>query len=164
MDNIDTSKKISGVSVNGVNMQFDASVDANIKAENIKDGVSILGVEGTFEGGTLQTKQISIGRNGTTVVLPDNGFFGLEKVEIITDVQPSDNAIYGVSWTNDATTTMTRTDDAEDMTYAISGGRVASDFDNVFPYNQMKRTTIDGNVFVYVPAMFLELQLTKITR
>ena len=65
--------------------------------------------------------------------------------------------IYGVEWVNDDTTTMTRTDDAQNMAYAISNGRIASDFDNVFPYNQMRRTTIDGNVFVYVPAMYFRV-------
>lgn len=65
--------------------------------------------------------------------------------------------IYGVSWTNDATTTMTRTDDAVEMTYAISNGKVTSDFDKVFPYNQMKRQVIDGNTFVYIPAMYFRV-------
>lgn len=154
---IDTTKKVTGISVDGSNMQFDASIDANIVAGNIKKNVSILGVTGSFEGGTLQSKTVNITRNGTTVVLPDSGYFGLQRVEINTDVQESTGEIYGVEWDNDSTTTMTRTDDATNMTYAISNGRIASDFDNVFPYNQMKRTTIDGNVFVYVPAMYFRI-------
>lgn len=73
--------------------------------------------------------------------------------------------IYGVEWVNDATpdTTMTRTDDATNMTYAISNGKVASDFDNVFPYALMKRVTIqndynEDNVFVYVPSMWFRIK------
>lgn len=156
---IDTTKKVNGISVNGTNLQFDSGIDENILPSNIKEGVSILGVNGTFKGGALQTKQITITRNKTTIIEPDNGYFGLEKLEIITNVSGggASSQIYGVSWTNDGTTTMIRTDDAVEMTYAISGGKVASDFDNVFPYNQMKRTTIDGNVFVYIPAMYFRI-------
>jgi hypothetical protein len=65
--------------------------------------------------------------------------------------------IYGVTWVNDASTSMTRTDDAVGMSYTISSGKVASDFDNVFPYNQMKRQVIDGNTFVYVPSMWFRV-------
>lgn len=157
---IDTTKKVNGISVNGTNMNFSSSIDSNILPSNIKEGVSILGVDGTFKGGTLQNKTINITRNKTTIVTPDDGYYGLGQVEITTRVQGgggTSSAIYGVSWENDGTTTMTRTDDAVEMTYAISNGKVASDFDNVFPYNEMKRTTIDGNVFVYVPAMFFRI-------
>lgn len=157
---IDTTKKVNGISVNGTNMNFSSSIDSNILPSNIKEGVSILGVDGTFKGGALQNKTINITRNKTTIVTPDDGYYGLGQVEIITKVQGgggTSSAIYGVSWENDGTTTMTRTDNAVEMTYAISNGKVASDFDNVFPYNEMKRTTIDGNVFVYVPAMFFRI-------
>lgn len=157
---IDTTKKVNGISVNGTNMNFSSSIDSNILPSNIKEGVSILGVDGTFKGGALQNKTITITRNKTTLVKPDNGYYGLGQVEIVTNVQGgggTSSAIYGVAWTNDGTTTMTRTDDAVEMTYAISNGKVASDFDNVFPYNEMKRTIIDGNVFVYVPAMFFRI-------
>lgn len=157
---IDTTKKVNGISVNGTNMNFSSSIDSNILPSNIKEGVSILGVDGTFKGGALQNKTINITQNKTTIVTPDDGYYGLGQVEIITKVQGgggTSSAIYGVSWENDGTTTMTRTDDAVEMTYAISNGKVASDFDNVFPYNEMKRTTIDGNVFVYVPAMFFRI-------
>ena len=67
--------------------------------------------------------------------------------------------VYGVSWTNDETTTMTRTDNAVNMTYSIntSTGKVTSDFDKVFPYNQMKRQVVGGNTFVYVPKMWFRV-------
>lgn len=65
--------------------------------------------------------------------------------------------IYGVTWVNDASTSMTRTDDAVGMSYTISSGKVASDFDKVFPYNQMKRQVIDGNTFVYIPKMYFRV-------
>lgn len=73
--------------------------------------------------------------------------------------QPVSNKIYGVSWSNGSSTTMTRTDDAIEMTYLMdtSTGKVVSDFDHVFPYNQMKRQVINGNTFVYVPAMWFRV-------
>lgn len=67
---------------------------------------------------------------------------------------------YGVSWTNDTTTTMERTDDAVGMTYAInsSTGTIASDFDDVFPWSEAKVETDDnGNVMLHMPAMWFRI-------
>ena len=122
-------------------------------------GLSSDSVSMKIQAGKLQTKTIEITNNGTKTITPDDGYIGFEKLEIKTKVAGGggSSAIYGVSWTNDATTTMTRTDDAAEMTYAISNGKVASDFDHVFPYNQMKRQVIDGNTFVYIPAMYFRI-------
>lgn len=70
--------------------------------------------------------------------------------------------IYGVEWTNNTSTTMTRTDDAVGMTYDMQSDSnynwIRSDFDYVFPFNQMTRTTINGNTFVYVPSMWFRIK------
>lgn len=42
-----------------------SAIDANIQAGNIKDGVSILGVTGTYAGGVTPTGTINITSNGT---------------------------------------------------------------------------------------------------
>ena len=42
-----------------------SAIDSNIQPENIKQGVSILGVEGTLSGGTTPTGTIEINLNGT---------------------------------------------------------------------------------------------------
>ena len=112
-------------------------------------GLSVNGTDVTIQAGKTQSKTLEITRNGTKVIVPDEGFIGLDRLEIKTAVEggAGSSDIYGVSWTNDETTTMTRTDNATEMTYAISNGKIASDFDNVFPYNQMKREEIDGNFF-----------------
>ena len=69
---------ISRVTVNAV----DNTIDQNIQAGNIKEGVTILGVEGTFQGGTLQAKQT----DSSTVIqtlTPDEGYFGLSSVVVL---------------------------------------------------------------------------------
>ena len=74
----------------------------------------------------------------------------------------SDDPIYGVSWTNDESTTMTRTDDATDLTYSISisYGTIASDFNGVFPWTQASIVTDDNdNVFLQMPEMYFRVDV-----
>lgn len=59
----------------------DASIDSNIQAGNIKNGVTILGVQGTFAGGTLQSKSADSSTVSQTVT-PDSGNYGLSSVII----------------------------------------------------------------------------------
>ncbi|MCR5112725.1 MAG: hypothetical protein K6A63_02180 [Acholeplasmatales bacterium] len=67
--------------------------------------------------------------------------------------------ILGVSGLYDSATTLTRTDNAVGLSYAFdsSTGAISSDFDNEFPYNEMERVTMDGNVMVKVPAMYFRI-------
>lgn len=67
--------------------------------------------------------------------------------------------IYGVSWVNDTTTTMTRTDDATEMTYAIqsSDGSIASDFNDAFPWNETAILTLDAGQFLKFPDMYFRV-------
>jgi hypothetical protein len=119
---------------------------------------------GVFTQGDLQPATYAIS------VADMDGFDTPEPVEVVVEENTQNSAIityleksltkpvYGVSWVNDASTTMTRTDDAVGMTYSITDGKVTSDFDHVFPYNQMKRQVIDGNTFVYVPEMWFRVE------
>lgn len=68
---------LSSVTVNAVT----SSIDQNIQAGNIKSGVSILGIDGTFEGGTLQSKTVSSSTTQQTVT-PDAGNYGLSQVVV----------------------------------------------------------------------------------
>ena len=94
---------LSSVTVKSVT----SSVDENIKPENIKQGVSILGVEGTVKSSDYNAKtipitnklngngsfveyiteltEVNIGDNQTTLMRLFNGFKGLEKYTIIGD-------------------------------------------------------------------------------
>ena len=58
-----------------------SSIDSNIAAGNIKKDVTILGVTGTFDGGTLQSKTVKSSTSKQTVT-PSSGYYGLSSVII----------------------------------------------------------------------------------
>ena len=58
-----------------------SDIDPDIQAGNIKRGVEILGVTGTFDGGSLQSKTVN-SSTSTQTVEPDNGNYGLSSVTV----------------------------------------------------------------------------------
>lgn len=67
------------------------------------------------------------------------------------------NIILGVSGLYNSTTALTRTDAAVGKTWTMTSNEITSDFDTLFPFNEMKRVTVDDNVMVYVPEMYWRL-------
>ena len=67
------------------------------------------------------------------------------------------NVILGVSGLYQSEPTLTRTDDAVGKTWTMSNNVISSDFDSLFPYNLMKRHTIDGDEFVFIPELYLRI-------
>ena len=60
-----------------------SSIDPNIQAGNIKSGVTILGVNGTYTGtqGSLMSKTIDSSTSQQTIT-PDSGYYGLSQVTV----------------------------------------------------------------------------------
>lgn len=67
------------------------------------------------------------------------------------------NVILGVSGLYQSEPALTRTDDAVGKTWTMSNNVISSDFDSLFPYSLMKRHTIDGDEFVFIPELYLRI-------
>lgn len=67
------------------------------------------------------------------------------------------NVILGVSGLYQSAPALTRTDDAVGKTWTMSNNVISSDFDSLFPYNLMKRHTINGDEFVFIPELYLRI-------
>ena len=75
-----------------------SAIDSNIIPANIKKGVSILGVEGTYENTNNQQKEIklrdynfttqSLGSTDTFSIEPDQGYYGISKLIIRKSYSP----------------------------------------------------------------------------
>ena len=69
--------RIKDVKVNKVT----AAIDSNIQPGNIKSGVSILGVTGTFQGGDLTTMTVNPSTSPVTYSVPE-GYYGISQFTV----------------------------------------------------------------------------------
>lgn len=60
-----------------------STIDEDIKPENIKSGVNILGVEGTLEQSKLQSKVIVTPSTSQQNIIPSDGYDGMSEVEVL---------------------------------------------------------------------------------
>jgi hypothetical protein len=76
----DTGYELAKVTINAVTK----SIDANIKAENIKQGVSILGVQGSFQGSKAPALQEKIVEPSIIAqeITADSGYDGISKITV----------------------------------------------------------------------------------
>lgn len=84
----DIGYELSSVTVNPVT----SSIDSNIAASNIKQGVSILGVDGTVEELNGQTKTVSPSTSSQTIT-PDSNYNALTEVTVNAVTSSIDNNI-----------------------------------------------------------------------
>lgn len=115
-------------------------------------------------GYVLDTASVIMGGTDITSTAYISGIVTIASVSgniaITVSAVEQTSKVFGVSWTNDTSTTMTRTDDATNMSYSINTttGEITSDFSSEFPYNQMTRETdLLGNVFVNIPSMWFRV-------
>ena len=109
------------------------------------------------DGGTLDVDVTNLGftQNAINKVYVKGTGTGVESNQSETfGFWYGENVILGVSGLYQSEPALTRTDDAVGLSWAMSNNAISSDFDDKFPFNQMQRETIDGDVFVYVPAMY----------
>lgn len=79
---------LSSVTVNAVT----SAIDQNIAAGNIKNGVTILGVQGSFDGGTLQNKTVTPTTSQQSITA-DSPNYGLGTVTVNAVTSSIDNNI-----------------------------------------------------------------------
>lgn len=109
------------------------------------------------DGGTLDIDVTNLGfiQNANNKVYVKGIGTGIESNQSETfDFWYGENIILGVSGLYQSEPGLTRTDDAVGLSWTMNNNVISSDFDDKFPYNLMQRETIDGDVFVYIPAMY----------
>ena len=84
---VEPSEGYDGLSKVVIN-KVTANIDPQIKEENIREGVNILGVEGTFKGSPILQEKTITPSDKQQNVIPDDGYNGLSKV--IVEPIPSD--------------------------------------------------------------------------
>lgn len=109
------------------------------------------------DGGTLDVDVTNLGftQNAINKVYVKGTGTGVESNQSETfGFWYGENVILGVSGLYQSEPALTRTDDAVGLSWTMSNNVISSDFDDKFPFNQMQRETVDGDVFVYIPAMY----------
>lgn len=134
--------------------------DENLVAKNIKYGVSILGVAGTYAPAdpAMQAKSLSVTQNGAWTVKPDSAYSGLSQVKVTVNVE-TEVVAQSKSVTPGASSKTVTPDSGYN---ALSKVVVAGDSD-LIPANIRSGVNIFGVVGTYVQTVDAILQSKTVT-
>lgn len=110
----DTGYELAQVTVEGVT----SSIDSNIQASNIKDGVTILGVEGTLQEGITPTGALEITANGTYDVTN----YASANVNVSGGTEPTTTSATNFKFSGEECKGYTGDNDAPEITIPITYG------------------------------------------
>ena len=137
-------------------LAVNSSIDEDIKPENIKNGVNILGVDGTLEQSKLQNKIIVTPSTSQQNIVPSDGYDGMSEVEVLAvnsnideDIKP-ENIKQGVNILGvDGTLEQSKLQDEITISPTVTDQEVYpdSDYDAVKKIKVNKVTSeIDSNI------------------
>ena len=137
-------------------LAVNSNIDENIKPENIKSGVNILGVDGTLEQSKLQDKVIITPSTSQQNIIPSDGYDGMSEVEVLAvdsnideDIKP-ENIKQGVNILGvDGTLEQSKLQDEITVSPAVTDQVVYpdSDYDAIKKIKVNKVTSeIDSNI------------------
>lgn len=137
-------------------LAVNSNIDEDIKPENIKSGVNILGVDGTLEQSKLQDKIIVTPSTSQQNIIPSEGYDGMSEVEVLAvgsdidkDIKP-ENIKQGVNILGvDGTLEQSKLQDEITINPTVTDQEVYpdSDYDAVKKIKVNKVTSeIDSNI------------------
>ena len=155
----DLSIPILGINDNGYSLNISNIIDSTTSIDVYLNDTLVDTIE--YNGSSSLIIDMSqYGTEGATrnsVYIITHGIIDITSPTILmyTNTQP----IYGVSGLYASTVALTRTDDAINLTYTKnSDGTINSDFDNVFPWTDIKIVTdAKGNEFIQMPKMYFRI-------
>lgn len=141
---------------NGTGDVLIKTTDTNQSFKVMKDGRAKVQSAPVDDDDVVRKKELNI-KTSQEVFIGESLPTGTDaKIWIDTGVSTSAlSKIYGVDKVGQENPTLTRTNDATGLTYAIGTSEITSDFDNCYPWSNMQEVTDSyGNVFIKIPKFY----------